>query len=83
MDNNVEGRNETSINMEHKVVILKQSYQLPLKAVNSLVKESGEPRLRLLPPYREQLSQSSYANVYSRIGLPLDIDTSRIQIDLL
>ncbi len=33
------------------------------------------PRLRLLPPYRESLSQS-FARFFMRVGLPVPVDTS-------
>jgi len=34
-----------------------------------------EPRLRLLPPYRESLSQA-FARYFMRVGLPVPVDTS-------
>ena len=35
----------------------------------------NKPRLRLLPPYRESLSQA-FARFFMRVGLPIPIDTS-------
>jgi len=34
-----------------------------------------EPRIRLLPPYRESLSQA-FARFFMRVGLPVPVDTS-------
>ena len=35
-------------------------------------------RLRLLPPYREHLSQA-FARYFMRVGLPVDIDKEEIK----
>lgn len=37
--------------------------------------ELRKPRLRLLPPYRESLSQA-FARFFMRVGLPVPVDTS-------
>jgi hypothetical protein len=45
---------------------------LPVFFLNSWIKEQEGERLRLLPPYREHLSQA-FARVYMRVALPIDI----------
>lgn len=82
LNNNYAGRNQTEIDFFSHVVLLKQTYQLPIGSANRIIETlaaSGqESRLRLLPPYREHLSQA-YANTYSRIGLPIDINVNEIR----
>ncbi|KAB2395990.1 hypothetical protein [Bacillus cereus] len=63
-------------NEGYRVVILKQMFQVPVAAMKKLISSHEEPiRVRLLPPYREHLAQA-YANTFSRIGLPLNINVS-------
>jgi hypothetical protein len=45
-------------------------WSLPLDYLSE--RAMSHPRLRLLPPYREQLSQS-FARYFMRVGLPVDI----------
>jgi hypothetical protein len=54
---------------EVRVVDFRRLYSLPIGFVR---KKLSTPRLRLLPPYREQLSQS-FARFFMRVGLPSDI----------
>ena len=49
----------------------RRAYSLPLTFVRSRAARTGE-RLRLLPPYREHLSQA-FARYFIRVGLPQDI----------
>jgi len=53
------------------VVDFKSVYSVPMKLLKQMVKQRGQ-RIRLLPPYREHLSQS-FARFFMRVGLPLDI----------
>jgi hypothetical protein len=46
-------------------------YTLPMELVRNLASKQG-PRLRLLPPYREHLSQA-FARSFMRVGLPADL----------
>ncbi|MFE0467751.1 hypothetical protein ACFWW3_11510 [Bacillus subtilis] len=43
-----------------------------MDTLEDVVKSSGSPILRLLPPYREHLSHNFSFN-FSRIGLPIDV----------
>ncbi len=53
------------------VVDFKQVYSIPLNLLENMAK-SCRKRKRLLPPYREHLSQA-FARFYMRVGLPADI----------
>jgi len=55
--------------MEHRVVDFHAIYTVPRDFLESLLKERQKPRLRLLPPYREHLSQA-FARFFMREGLP-------------
>lgn len=56
---------------EVRVVDFRRVYSLPLPFVRRLATEAGK-RIRLLPPYREQLAQA-FARYFMRVGLPTDI----------
>ena len=55
---------------EISVVDFRRIYTLPIEFVRK--RASTTKRLRLLPPYREHLSQS-FARFFMRVGLPIDI----------
>ena len=50
-------------------------YSIPKAFIIETVK--GKTRKRLLPPYREHLSQS-FARYFMRVGLPVDIDKEEL-----
>jgi len=52
-------------------VALREVYGVNFSFLRAVV-ERQERRLRLLPPYREHLSQA-FARFFMRVGLPLDI----------
>lgn len=56
---------------EYVVVDFRETYSLPISLITDIAKKQGK-RLRLLPPYREHLSQA-YARFFMRVGLPVDI----------
>jgi hypothetical protein len=56
---------------ERRVVDFRRVYSLPLAFIRRWAAGRGH-RLRLLPPYREHLSQS-FARFFMRVGLPVDI----------
>jgi len=62
-----------SLNTEHRVVDFHEVFTLPRQFLESLLQQRDIPRLRLLPPYREHLSQA-FARFYMRVGLPTPID---------
>lgn len=62
------------LQMEFSVVDFKKIYSVPIKFLPNFLKTQEQLyRIRLLPPYREHLSQA-FARNFMRIGLPADID---------
>jgi hypothetical protein len=55
---------------EFRIVDFRKVYSMPLDFVRGRVQ--ANKRVRLLPPYREHLSQS-FARFFMRVGLPSDI----------
>jgi hypothetical protein len=55
------------------VVDFLELYTLPRGLLEALLRSRGVPRVRLLPPYREHLSQA-FARFFMRVGLPQPID---------
>ncbi|MBI5194210.1 MAG: hypothetical protein HZA08_12335 [Nitrospirae bacterium] len=53
------------------VVDFRSVYSIPFLLINE-IKDTQQKRLRLLPPYREHLSQA-FARFFMRVGLPVDI----------
>lgn len=53
------------------VVDFRSVYSVPFEFLVEMIQKRGE-RLRLLPPYREHLSQA-FARFFMRVGLPVDI----------
>lgn len=66
-----------TFNCEFLVVDFHRIYSLPKNYLKSIAKNI-EVRLRLLPPYREHLSQA-FARYFMRVGLPMDIDKSSLK----
>lgn len=58
---------------EHRVVDFHDVYTIPKAFLESLLIMRNQPRLRLLPPYREHLSQS-FARFFMRVGLPVGVE---------
>jgi hypothetical protein len=54
-----------------RLVSFRQVFGLPFPYIRDLA-DQHNPRLRLLPPYREHLAQS-FARFIMRVGLPVDI----------
>jgi len=48
-------------------------FTVPRAFLESLIKQRGKIRFRLLPPYREHLSQA-FARFFMRVGLPIPIE---------
>jgi hypothetical protein len=60
---------------EVRIVDFRRVFSLPLTFVRQRAPRTGD-RLRLLPPYREHLSQA-FARYFMRVGLPQDIPSFR------
>ncbi|MCY3018229.1 MAG: hypothetical protein NTW87_04250 [Planctomycetota bacterium] len=63
---------ESQITMTHRIVDFHEVFTLPRIFLESLLTQRGKPRLRLMPPYREHLSQA-FARFFMRVGLPVDV----------
>lgn len=59
------------IKRDYMVVDFRNVYSLPLEFLKVLA-DKADKRIRLLPPYREHLSQA-FARFFMRVGLPADI----------
>jgi len=59
---------------DYSVVDFRSVYSVPFDFLIDLAKKGK--RLRLLPPYREHLSQA-FARFFMRVGLPVDIPSFR------
>ncbi len=64
---------DVQMTTETTVVDFHEVFSLPVHFLELWLSKGGNRRLRLLPPYREHLSQS-FARFFMRVGLPLDID---------
>jgi hypothetical protein len=58
--------------IEHRVVDFHDVYTIPRDFLESVLQQRLHPRLRLLPPYREHLSQA-FARFFMRVGLPVGV----------
>ena len=61
---------EAGFERELRIVDFRRVYSLPISFVRQ--RAARQQRLRILPPYREQLSQA-FARYFMRVGLPTDI----------
>jgi hypothetical protein len=64
-----------SFEREVRVVDFRRVYSLPISFLRRFATDQ-EDHLRLLPPYREHLSQA-FARFFMRVGLPVDIPPFR------
>ncbi len=63
------------LHIEIRVVDFHEVFSVPRRFLEALIAQRGTPRLRLLPPYREHLSQA-FARFFMRVGLPEPIPKS-------
>lgn len=61
------------LSVPHLVVDFHEVFSLPRDFLELWIRLSGSNRLRLLPPYREHLSQA-FARYFMRVGLPQDVE---------
>ena len=61
----------SNVEKEFRIVDFRYIYTLPLDFCREFAAKSSN-RIRLLPPYREHLSQA-FARFFMRVGLPTDI----------
>jgi len=65
----------SGMTVAHRIVDFHEVYTIPRTFVESLVEQRGRRRARLLPPYREHLSQA-FARFFMRVGLPTPVDVA-------
>ncbi len=58
--------------IETRIVDFREVFNLPRLFLESLLQQRNVSRFRLLPPYREHLSQA-FARFFMRVGLPVSI----------
>jgi len=56
---------------DYQIVDFRELHTIPFSFLSDYIKGEKE-RIRLLPPYREHLSQA-FARFFMRVGLPIDI----------
>lgn len=56
-----------------RIIFFNEVYTVPRSFLESLLRQRGHSRFRLLPPYREHLSQA-FARFFMRVGLPVPIE---------
>lgn len=61
--------------MSQHVVNFHMIYTVPVVYLEEILRRQGGERLRLLPPYREHLSQA-FARYFMRVGLPEPVDNA-------
>ncbi len=62
----------TGQELDYMLVDLERVFTLSVDAVREVAAAGSKKRVRLLPPYREHLSQA-FARFFMRVGLPVDI----------
>ena len=62
--------------LDSLIVDFRRIFSLSVDAVREIAEADGKTRVRLLPPYREHLSQA-FARFFMRVGLPVDIPPFR------
>jgi len=65
-------RDDAQISTCHRVVDFHEVFTVPRTFLESYLSQRGTPRLRLLAPYREHLSQA-FARFFMRVGLPTPV----------
>jgi hypothetical protein len=64
---------DTDNRLDVRLVYFDDVFSLPRTFLEKLLVQRGEQRLRLLPPYREHLSQA-FSRFFMRVGLPQSIE---------
>jgi hypothetical protein len=64
---------EGELSIPYQIVDFHEVFSIPLDFLQAWIRSKNTNRLRLLPPYREHLSQA-FARFFMRVGLPNDIN---------
>ncbi len=65
--------NNNDLRLDIRLVDFHEVFSIPRSFLESLLSQRGKQRFRLLPPYREHLSQA-FARFFMRVGLPIPIE---------
>jgi len=60
------------LQMSHRIVDFHDVYTIPLAFLEAILTQRRRSWLRLMPPYREHLSQA-FARFFMRVGLPVPV----------
>lgn len=63
---------KSGLSIPYQIVDFHEVFSIPLEFLEAWIRSKNTNRLRLLPPYREHLSQA-FARFFMRVGLPNDI----------
>jgi hypothetical protein len=63
----------SELSIDARVVDFHEVFSVPRQFLESLLQQRTNQRFRLLPPYREHLSQA-FARFFMRVGLPVPIE---------
>ena len=69
------GASLPGLEFERRIVDFHEVFTVPREFLESLLVARGGTRPRLLPPYREHLSQA-FARYFMRVGLPVPVDVT-------
>lgn len=72
----LDGFEHPGLSTEIRVVDFHDVFTVPRAFLETILAQRKTPRLCLLPPYREHLSQA-FARFFMRVGLPQPVDVSR------
>jgi hypothetical protein len=72
LNQRAEDRAKSESAIPFQIVEFHEIFSLPKSFLLQWMKQNSQPRMRLLPPYREHLSQA-FARYFMRVGLPEDI----------
>ena len=64
---------KSELSIPYQIVDFHEVFSIPLDFLQVWIQSKNTNRLRLLPPYREHLSQA-FARFFMRVGLPNDIN---------
>ena len=67
-----EDNSHGSLRIDFRLVNFHEVFTVPRSFLETLLSQRGKQRFRLLPPYREHLSQA-FARFFMRVGLPVPI----------
>ncbi|MDO8433387.1 MAG: hypothetical protein Q7S58_13365 [Candidatus Binatus sp.] len=73
----IQSRFEGNVQTPLQIVDFHEVLSLPRDFLEAWIRKSGNERLRVLPPYREHLSQA-FARFFMRVGLPQDVQISNL-----